>query len=955
MHRLCRTTASFVFLALCALFLVGGLRADITEGKVCWPRSWPWQGSDLSVDPDLTLGELTNGFRYLAKENREPRNRVAVYLMIGAGSFHEEEEQQGLAHYLEHMMFKGTRHYPPGTLVNYFQTIGMDFGADANAYTSYDKTVYKLFLPSGSEEELRRGFTVMADFSRHALLESEQIEEERGVILSEKRARDSASYRTRVAAMEFALRGTRLAERMVIGNEKTLLAADRHRLKTFYDSWYRPDNMVMVIVGDIDMVMVKRLLEEYFGSLEATESLPSCAPFGTLRHRGTESFYHYEPELGKTNVSIETYWQRQPEKSSLALESSELTRMIGNLILSYRLRRLQEGENTPFTNTLYASGNLVERIGYGTISAQTSQSKWRETLSVINTTLRQAIHYGFEAEEVERAKSEVLSELDARVQTAKSEDSRKLATTLLDHHASHRVYQSPLQEKELYEPILSGLTLDQINSTFRQVWQHDSRLVSVTGDARVDGDGGALILKEYQRLQEEAVQQITADKKIDFPYLAIHPPSTEKPQVIRYEQIGVERVMFSNGLLINLKQTDFRKNSLQVVASFGSGEQSEPAPGMAMLAEDTVNLSGTGTMTQADVERLLAGTSINLRFRIGETAFSWVGGALVKDQELLFQLLHSALFDPGFRETRFTLAVDKAHALYLKKERDIEGAMALHIAPFLAGGNVHFGLVPWAMVKRITYRQLQQWLQSALTPRDLELTVVGDFQRDEMVALLSTYFSGVPLQPAQPFLGQALSFPEGGTKEVAINTSINKALLTVAWPTDDFWDIGRSRRLQVLGAILEDRIRQVIREDLGAAYSPMVTNYNSRVYPGYGYLLAQVLIRPGDEGHILERLFKIAAELKEKGVTEEELQRGKAPTLTSINDNIRSNGYWLSSVLTLSSRHPQQLEWPTSIVADFTAISKKEIEDLANRYLDNRRAAVGKAFPRLLKTESKGE
>lgn len=955
MHRLWRNIASFLFFAFCSLLLVGGLRADITEGKVCWPKSWPWQGSDLTADPDLAIGELANGFRYLIKENREPRDRVAVYLMVGAGSLHEEEEQRGLAHYLEHMMFKGSKNYPPGTLINYFQSIGMDFGADANASTSFDKTVYKLFLPSGSEEELRRGLTVIADFARHALLSPEQIEEERGVIISEKRARDSASYRTQVAAMEFAFRGTRLAERMVIGTEKTLLRADHHGLKVFYDSWYRPDNMVLAIVGDIDKSLVSRLLDEYFGTLEGGGSLPSCAAFGNLVHRGTEAFYHYEPELGKTNVSIEAFWQRVPEKDSLALERSELTRILGNLILSYRLQRLQEGENVPFTNALYTSGDLLERIGYGTISAQTSENKWRETLTAIDATLRQAILYGFDDDEVERAKSEVLSELDARVQTAKSEDSRKLASNMLDHLASHRVYQSPHQEKELYEPILAGLTLEQITSAFRQTWQHDSRLVSVTGDARLENGGIATLLKEYQRLQEKTVEQITAEKKGYFPYLAMSSPATDTPQLSRYENIGAERVVFSNGLVVNLKQTDFRKNTLQVVASFGAGEQSEPAPGMAMLAEDTVNLCGTGALTQAEVERLLAGTSVNLRFRIGETAFSWVGGALVKDKELLVQLLHTALFDPGLRKTRFTLAMENAQALYRKKERDIEGAMALHISPFLAGGNVHFGLVPWETVKGINYQQLRQWMRASLVPRDLELTVVGDFEREEILELLRTHFTGVQLQPPQPLFGPAISFPVGSTKEVFVDTSIGKALLTVAWPTDDFWDIGRTRRLLVLAAILEDRVRQVVREDLGAAYSPSVTSYNSRAYPGYGYLIAQVLVRPGDEGRILERILKIAADMGDKGISQEELQRGKQPTLTSINDTIRSNGYWLSSVLTLSSRHPQQLLWPTTIVTDFSAITKEEIEGLATRYLDNRRAAVAKALPQTEKTKNKGE
>lgn len=953
MLRLYRSTFRIWLIVVFLLFLPGFLRADITGGTVCWPKEWPWERSDLAVDPSLATGVLANGLRYVIKENSEPRGRVAVYLLIGAGSLHEEEEERGLAHYLEHMMFKGSKHYPPGTLINYFQSIGMDFGNDANAFTSFDRTVYNLFLPNGSEEELRRGLTVLTDFAGHALLGESQVEEERGVILAEKRARDSASYRTQVAAMEFAFRGTRLAERMVIGKEEVIAKADSQALRSIYHRWYRPENMTLVLVGDVDKGLAGKIVGEMLSPLTATGDAPQCRPFGGLAGGGTEIFHHYEPELGKTNVSIETFRVRAPEVASLASETWELKRIVGNMILNYRLQRLEEGDEVPFTQIRYSSGDLVERISYGTISAQTGKDKWRDTLAVIEASLRQALMYGFNEDELARAKSEVLAELDARVQTVKSEDSRKLALSIIDHLAGFRVYQSPEQERELFGTMTKALTLAEVTQVFREVWDNDRRLISVTGDAQPENEDGLGILATYQALQQRKIGASAVQDSKVFPYLTPAPATVKAPRPERFQEIAVERLVFDNGLVVNLKHTDFQKNSFQLVAAFGSGEQGEPNPGMAMLGEDAVNLSGTGTLTQAEVEQLIAGSSVSLRFRIGETAFNWVGGALNKDAELLFQLLHAALFDPGLRENRFAMAMQNAELLYRKKERDIEGAMALHISPFLAGGNSHFGLVPWNQVKRATFAGVQQWLHEALAPRELEISVVGEFDRDTIVKLITTYFSGVALAPPRGIAGPAIRFPAGQTLAVEVDTSLEKALLTVAWPTDDAWDIGRTRRLLVLAAIFEDRVRRVVREIMGAAYSPSLVSFSSRTYPGYGYLLAQILAQPGEEKRILEEIKKISSDIHINGISDEELQRGKKPIMTSIKDTIRSNGYWLSSVMTLSSRHPQQLVWPTTIVSDFSAITREEIAELAKRYLDNRQAAVAMALPK--KTMSPGE
>jgi zinc protease len=947
-HILNKILASTIFL-FC--FFVG-IASDSTShaemfsgDKDCSLSIRPSAAGDLVPDPELHQGELANGFRYLVKQNQEPKNRVAVFLYVSAGSLNETDSQRGVAHFLEHMMFKGTDNYPAGSLVEYFQSIGMSFGDDVNAHTTFDQTVYNLILPSGSEKELNSGFSVMADYARRAKLDDEQINNERGVILAEKRSRDSASYRTQVAGMEFAFRGTRLAERMVIGLDGILQRADRTTLKTFYDAWYRPENMVLIVVGDMDPKTAEQLVEKHFSKLSSLGIKPECPGFGKLAHKGIETFYHFEPELGKTHVSIESLWDLPLVNDSLQLETDEIIRSMGRMIMGYRLQRLQEEKDAPFTRASYSSGDILERIGHGTISAQTESGKWHDSLDFLDRTLRQAIQNGFSDQEVARSKKEILADLDAGALTAKSEDSRKIVNKILRHLASNRVYQSAEQEKILYGPIVEGVTTDQVNEKFRAVWNHDSRLVSVTGDARLGDNGQQIIADYYRRTVQQQVAGPLSGQKDLFPYLPGSPSLDSIPQRNSFKEIDVERLVFANGLIVNLKKTDYQKNSVQVMASFGAGKQSEAAPGMALLAEDTINISGSGKLPQSAIDALVAGSSVDLRFHIGEAAFTWTGTALVKDLELLVQLLQTMLYDQGFRENQFINVKSKVEMMYKKISREIDGAMVLNVQPFLAGGDPRFGLPPWKDIANLDYSTVEKWVRSFSQPKDLELSVVGDFSSDAVEKVLGKYLGGITTQNPHVSDAPAIHFPAGAALKIDVETSMDKSLVVVAWPTNDFWDIQRTRRLHMLASVLEDRVRKVIRETLGAAYSPSVSNFNSRVYQGYGFLIAQVIVKPGREEEIIREISRIADELKDNGVSSDELLRAKRPMVTSITDTVRTNQYWLSSVLALSSRYPQQLDWPTNILGDFSAIDEKDLSQLARQFLVNSQAAVARVVP----------
>ena len=301
---------------------------------------WPHENSDLLPDPALVFGKLPNGFRYVLMQNHKPKDRVSIHLDIQAGSLHEDDDQQGLAHFLEHMLFCGSTHFKPGELVKYLQSIGMQFGADANAHTGFYETVYDLLLPGGDRENLEKGLIVMQDYAEGALILQSEVDRERKVILSEKRSRDSVSYRTFESRIKVELPDARISKRLPIGLENVIKKADRNKLKAFYDTWYRPEKMILVMVGDFDTKLALSLIEKNFSQLSARAPAKPMPDAGKITHRGIKPFYHFEKEAGNTKISLEVLKKVEEQPDSFAFQKQMLIKNFANQIVQDSLDEL---------------------------------------------------------------------------------------------------------------------------------------------------------------------------------------------------------------------------------------------------------------------------------------------------------------------------------------------------------------------------------------------------------------------------------------------------------------------------------------------------------------------------------------------------------------------------------------------------------------------------------------
>jgi zinc protease len=407
------------------------------------------------------------------------------------------------------------------------------------------------------------------------------------------------------------------------------------------------------------------------------------------------------------------------------------------------------------------------------------------------------------------------------------------------------VFLSPKQRRDLLSPVINSLTLKQAHDSFKESWAPEHRLVLVTGNAElktIDEKPKDLILAAYNRSSMIGVSRPAEIKTPVFPYLPEPEKKGEISSRTEIPELGIIQVDFENGVSLTLKKTAFKADEVLVNLSFGLGRAVEPAdkPGLAALSAEVINESGLGKLERDEIERALTGRNTDVNFSVAEDCFSFKGKTVSKEVLLLFQLLYAHLTDPAYRADAYKLSMDRFRQKYLKLSSSIDGAMSLAGKRFLAGGDSRFGLPSYNMFKHLTLNDVKSWFDASLRHDKIDVSVVGDFDIEVVVDIASKYLGGLPKRRdiyKQKML-RLPQFPVAQALEINVATKISKGLVVVAYPTEDLWNIHRTRLFSVLADIVSERLRERIREKLGAAYSFVAYNRPSRAYPGYGVFQA---------------------------------------------------------------------------------------------------------------------
>lgn len=918
------------------------LAAEAAPAKKNLP--FPQENSDLKPDAAAHFGTLPNGLRYVVRANQEPKGRASLRLLVLAGSLHEKDDQRGLAHFLEHMAFNGSAHYPPGTLVEFFQRIGMSFGADSNANTNFDRTVYRLDLAHADDDALAEALRVFGDYAGGLLLTEEEINKERGVILSETRASDSVGYRSFVARFDATLGTTLLPRRLPLGLPDVITKARRERFTDFWNTWYRPEKMVVVAVGDFpDAGKVEKMIAETFVNLAArAPRRPEPSLGKPAKFEGVRAIFHAEPEAPATNISLTTITPYAREADTAARKIKRLPRSLALAMLNRRFSILSKKEGAPF---VAGGASISEQFNFlreANLAISCKADDWTAALDLGEQELRRALEHGFAPAELAEAAANLANQLDQAAKTASTRHSNRLADEIVHRLVTGEVVTTPADDLALLKPALDKITPSDCQSALKDAFAPSGRFVIVTGNAKISGDASAAIAAAYDKARAVAVAAVEGGEESKWGYTDFGAPG----EIAKREHIAdldIDLLTFKNGVRLNLKKTDFEAGRIVVSARFGTGVLTEPADrrGLQKLAASTFSAGGLGKHSFDDVRRLLAGKNVGWRFGGSGDAFRFSGATTRDDLLLELQLLAAQLTDPGYRPEALRVAHKEFEQLYQSFKHTAAGPMEMEIANLLADGDPRFGLPAQEVLMARNLEEVKAWLTPQLAHGPLEVALVGDFDVEAAITAAARTIGALPPRQIKPSLAELkkVKFPERPfTKNYAIDSEIPKASVLIYWPTEDGLDAHRTRRVNMVGAILNDRLRVKVREEIGGSYSPRADNLASDTFPGYGYIVASIDADPAKAGQISDIAIKLADDLAKNGVTDDELNRARLPLLTLFRESLRNNGYWLS-VLAAAQEKPQMLDWARDRIADNEAITTAEVNALAKKYLPRERAS----------------
>lgn len=907
------------------------------------------EGSDFKPDPNALFGSMDNGFQYIIYPNAEPPGKFSVRLHISAGSLMEAEDQRGVAHFLEHMVFNGTKNFAPGELIPTVQRAGIAFGLHANAYTSFDETVYMLDLPKNDEDTMNLTFTVMRDFADGALLTEKEIDEERGVIISEKTSRDSIGYRMMLKQFDYLLPGSRLMQRVPIGDEEVIKTAPRERFVDFYTRYYTPKRMTFVVVGDFDAREMEKRVRETFISLQNPEN-PGNNPPKDIPPTGfgLRSEVFTDKELPSTDISLYSLRPYTPKPDTSANRINQFPLAIANGIINRRFGILAKAEGSPILSGSAGRSAYFNMIEQGGIDVTPAQGKWKEAVPVLEQELRRAVKFGFTEDELKEVKANLINSAEEAVKRKDTRRSAGIASDFVTAIGEKNVFTTPETDLELVKQALAGITAEDCQKAFNEFWDTKDLSLVLTTPKATEGAAGelkALFLKS----QEAEVTAPTEEALAPFAYTDFGPAGTVV-QEQKIEDLGATQLMLSNNVRVNYKQTDFQKNSISMSVRFGSGQLTQPkdTSGLDRFAGAIFEAGGLGKHSADDLQRILAGKNVSIGFSVDEATFALSGRTTPEDLELQLQLMAAYLTDPGFRpegERMFKMALPM---LYNQLEHSMQGAM-IKLTSHLHGGDFRFEFP--TQEKAMTYdsKMVQDWVMPAFKEAPLELTLVGDLDAEVALPLILKTFGALPERKTskEDFSERRqINFPKRpGAMKLTFDSKIPNAAAMAVWKIPATGtDVKTSRRFNILASILSDRMREEIREKLGGSYSPRAGASPSQELD-MGIMQAMAQVKPEETKKYGELMISLADKMATDGITKDELERALKPIQSGLKESLRDNGYWLGTVLGSSQEHPYKLDWARSRDADYGNVTVEELNTLAKEYLIKENALLYEIIP----------
>lgn len=919
--------------------------------SLMWSQDFDDLSKAIPADEDVRIGTLKNGLTYYIRNNEKPEDKVDLRLVVKAGSILETDEQQGLAHFMEHMAFNGTKRFPKNTLVDYLQSIGVQFGQHLNAYTSFDETVYFLPIPVDEPEKVEKGFQILEDWAFNVVLTPEEIDKERGVVLEEYRIGLGAGKRMLAEYLPKEMYNSRYAERLPIGKKEILENFSYDKLTSFYEDWYRPNLMSVIVVGDIDVDEMEKKVKNHFAKYKNPKNEKPRESFDLPSHEETLVSVVTDPEATNTDFKV-MYKEAERDTPSETIGDlrENLLKSLFSSMLNNRLREKANESDPPYTYAYsYHGGTYAKDYEAFQSFAMTAEDKQLEALQVVMEENARARKFGFNASELERAKEQLLS----RIESNYNERDKKKSAQYVSTYQNNFLEESPILSEEflynMYNHFMPNVKLEEVNQIAIDLIKEQNVVVTLKGPEKE----GLIPPTEAEVLAvldiDESTLEPYQDTELAESMVRNPLPKGGITNKETNEELGTTTYTLSNGAKLTVKPTEFKNDEImfEAISYGGTNLLSNEEYAEVQWAMGGLNEAGVAGMDQNELNKFMSGKQANLRMGIGSTTESMTGSTRPKDFELLMQMVFAHFTDLNYDEEAFEIYKAKQNSFLANMAAMPQIYYQKEFYGFLMEDNPRFnGILPSAEdLENASYKKAYEFYeQQFANAGDFHFFLVGNLDLNEVEDLAKTYLASLPAkEEADKMLDLGYRMKKGDIKKVVKKGTDPKSTVNIMMYGDLEYDAEEHLAMKALGEILTIKLIEELRENESGVYGASARGSMSKMpYGSYNFSI-QFPCGPENAEQLTESALRELDKIIANGPTAEDLDKFKEAQKVDFKEKSKENRFWMGQ-LTDAYTDQKSADKTLEYLDRVDALDVSDIQKVAKKYLTDNRV-IGMHMP----------
>ncbi len=937
------TTLALVFastFAFATLAAAQGTKPAAPATTAAAPTSGPVNlAAPLPTDPRLVTGVLDNGLRYFVMKNSNPPGRVSMRLHISTGSLNETEQQRGIAHFLEHMAFNGSENFAPGTVINFFQSMGMQFGRDQNASTGFDRTMYMLDLPDVKPETLAKGTLFFSDVASRLKLLPSEIDSERQIILEEKRTRDSAQWRSLMHALPRMIPGSLYGERLPIGVDETIKNMTQQDFMDYYTKWYVPSNMVLAVVADTDPAVIVDLIKKDFSGGKKVAK-PVDQDMRLTVTAGDSGIVFADKELPNAQIQIMRFDTPTGPVLTVGDARRDLVEAIANAAFDRSLDAKVSAGAMTFLNGGASSGNQMGMFRQSGISASGKPEDWKKMLTEIATEVRRATLHGLAAKDVDAVKAEILSQTEQSVKTESTAAHSAILGRILASAGDEEPVMSPQQNLDLVAAILPTITAAECSKRFAEIFDLKSAVFMLTLPQK---DGVEVPTEaEFAKLGRAALSVTpAADSQTNSAteLLSKAPTAGKFAEIAQHQASDTYGGWLENGVRFNYRFMDYKKNAATVNISIAGAtlHETKANRGISEVAGIALGKPATSTLTSTDIRDLMNGKQVDTRGGAGVDTFSINISGNPDDLEDGFKVAYLLLTDAKIEQAAFDQWKTRNLQLIETRKTNPTSAFA-EMAPGVIYSPDEIRTKPLnkEQVEALNVADAQKWLTSQLATSPIEVTVVGDIERTKAMDLVAKYLGSLPKRErisANTFASERKTGKPAAVRvaDKTMATATDQAVVAVGFDGPDLANMVDVRAMNMAVRVINTRMIDIVREKEQLVYSPRFTLNPATALPGTGTAIFFATTDPAKVDRLVEVLGTIFDDFSKGGPTEDELKTAHKQFATGLEKDMKEPNWWAGRLTNITYRGVK-LDDVVTEAQEMEKLTSSEVLAVFNKY-----------------------